>query len=125
MLHKELTHQIIGCAIEVHKELGTGYPEKIYQRALALELESKGLKFCSEYSMNIYYKGEKIGMRRVDFFIEDAVMLEIKAVEKLNDVCLVQTKNYLESYKLKIGLLINFGSMSLQFKRVFNNKLYN
>ncbi len=74
--------------------------------------------------MDICYKGTRIGRRRVDFLVEDTIMLELKAVDRLNDACLVQTKNYLVAYGLKIGLLINFGGLSLQFKRIYNNKLY-
>lgn len=109
----------------VHKELGTGYPEVIYHRALVLELELNGLNFLQEHSMDISYKGNKIGKRRMDFLIENTIMLEIKAIEELSDVCLVQAKNYLEASGIKIGLLINFGGLSLQFKRIYNNKLYN
>lgn len=108
----------------VHNELGTGYPERIYQRALALEFELNDIKFLQEHSMDICYKGTRIGRRRVDFLVEDTIMLELKAVDRLNDACLVQTKNYLVAYGLKIGLLINFGGLSLQFKRIYNNKLY-
>jgi GxxExxY protein len=89
-----------------------------------LEFESGGIKFLQERSMDIHYKGTKIGQRRVDFLVEDIIMLEIKAVDELNDTYLVQTKNYLEIHGIKIGLLINFGGLSLQFKRIYNNKLY-
>ncbi|MDF1496718.1 MAG: GxxExxY protein [Patescibacteria group bacterium] len=124
MKFEELTHKIIGRAMTFHHELGTGFPERIYQRALALELESVWIKFLEEHSMDICYKGTRIGRRRVDFLVEDTIMLEIKAVDELNDTCLVQTKNYLEIHGIKIGLLINFGGLSLQFKRIYNNKLY-
>lgn len=124
MQNEELTHKIIGSAMAVHGDLGTGYPEKIYQRALALEFAARDLKFLQEYWLDIRYRGVIIGKRRVDFLVEETVMLEIKAVDELNKKCLVQTKNYLESYGLKIGLLINFGGLSLQFKRIYNNKLY-
>ncbi|UII19406.1 GxxExxY protein [Fulvivirga ligni] len=122
MEHEELTHKIIGACMEVHGELGNGFQEVIYQRALAIELASRGLNFSREHEMEIQYKGEAIGTRRVDFFIEESVMLEIKAVINLEDVHLAQAMNYLEAYDLEIGLLINFGSKSLQFKRVHNNK---
>lgn len=116
--HSELTAQIIGAAIEVHKTLGNGFQEVIYQRALAIELEEVGLSFTREQEMQIEYKGRDIGTRRVDFFVEEKVMVEIKAVIKLEDVHLAQAINYLEVYNLEIGLLINFGSKSLGFKRV-------
>jgi GxxExxY protein len=117
-LHSEITAKIIGCAMEVHRTLGNGFQEVIYQRALAIEMAQQGLEFSREHEMQILYKGVDIGTRRVDFFVEGKVMLEIKAVIQLEDVHLAQAINYLEAYGLDIGLLINFGSRSLQFKRV-------
>ena len=113
-----LTGKIIGCAMEVHGIIGNGFQEVIYQRALAYEMQLQGLDFVREQEMQIIYKGRKIGKRRVDFFVEEQVMVEIKAVIELQDVHLAQAINYLEAYKLDVGLLINFGSRSLQFKRV-------
>ncbi|HEY3333134.1 MAG TPA: GxxExxY protein [Capsulimonadaceae bacterium] len=113
-----LTSQIIGCAMEVHKELGNGFQELIYQRALAIEMATHDLTFVREQEMPIFYKGQDIGTRRVDFFVADTVMVEIKAIIQLEDVHLAQALNYLEAYNLRIGLLINFGARSLQFKRV-------
>lgn len=104
--------------MEVHKFFGNGFQEVIYQRALAIEMQSQGLGFSREHEMDICYKGQIIGSRRVDFFIENKIMLEIKAVIVLEDVHLAQAINYLEAYGLEIGLLINFGSKSLEFKRV-------
>jgi len=104
--------------MEVHRILGNGFQEVIYQRALAIEMAQQGLSFSREHEMQIFYKGEDIGTRRVDFFVEDKVMVEIKAVVNLEDVHLAQAINYLEAYGLEIGLLINFGNISLQFKRV-------
>jgi GxxExxY protein len=116
--HSELTGKIIGCAMEVHKALGNGFQEVIYQRALEIEMASQGLSFSREQEMDIYYKGVKIGNRRVDFFVENKIMVEIKAVIQLEDVHLAQAINYLEAYGLEVGLLLNFGARSLQFKRV-------
>jgi GxxExxY protein len=121
MQHEQLTHTIIGCAMEVHTRLGSGFQEVIYQRALAMELRERAVAFLREYEMEIFYKAEKIGTRRVDFFVENKVMVEIKAVETLKDVHLAQAINYLEAYKLGTGLLINFGSASLDFRRLYNN----
>jgi GxxExxY protein len=118
--HSDLTAKIIGCAMEVHKILGNGFQEVIYQRALAIEMETQGLSFSREHEMQIFYKDKEIGTRRVDFFVEDKIMVEIKAIIQLEDVHLAQAINYLEAYKMEIGLLINFGSKSLQFKRVMN-----
>lgn len=118
----ELTGKIIGCAMEVHKYFGNGFQEVIYQRALSIEFSNQGLNFSREHEMEILYKGTKIGTRRVDFFVQEEVMVEIKAVIQLEDVHLAQAINYLEAYGLDIGLLINFGSRSMQFKRVMKPK---
>ena len=123
MLYKELTHRIIGCAMEVHSTLGNGFQEVIYQRCLAIELTNKGLNFHREFEMDIYYKSTHVGKRRADFLIEGSILLEIKALIQLEDAHLAQAMNYLEAYKLPIGLLINFGSKSLQYKRIHNNKI--
>ncbi len=114
----ELTGKIIGCAMEVHRILGNGFQEVIYQRALSIEMASQGISFSREHEMDILYKGQQIGQRRVDFFVEGKVMVEIKAIVQLEDVHLAQAINYLEAYGLEVGLLINFGNTSLQFKRV-------
>lgn len=123
MKYEDLTGKIIGCAMKVHSTLGNGFQEVIYQRALAIEFKKQELKFEREMEMSIYYEGVNIGTRRVDFFVEDFVMVELKAVIKLEDVHLAQAINYLEAYKMEIGLLINFGAKSLEFKRIHNNKL--
>lgn len=121
-LHGALTHRIIGCSMRVHSTLGNGFQEVIYQRALAIEMAYDGLKFEREKEMEIFYRGKNIGTRRVDFFVEGAIMVELKAQIKLEDVHLAQAMNYLEAYNMKIGLLINFGAKSLEFKRVHNNR---
>lgn len=120
MKHEDLTHKIIGCAMKVHSTLGNGFQEVIYQRALAIEMEKQGLGFKREMEMSIFYDGIDIGTRRVDFFVEDFVMVELKAIIHLEDVHLAQAMNYCQAYNLPIGLLINFGSKSLEFKRVYN-----
>ena len=124
MVHEQLTRRIIGCAMQVHKTLKSGFQEVIYQRALVIEFQFDGLQFEREQEMEIYYRDKSVGLRRVDFFVENSVMVEIKAVSKLEDVHLAQAMNYLECYKLHIGLLLNFGARSLEFKRVHNNRLY-
>lgn len=116
--HSEITKKIIGCAMKVHSTLGNGFQEVIYQRALAIEMSKNNLSFKREMAMNIYYDNEHIGTRRVDFFVEDKVMVELKALVNLEQVHLAQALNYLEAYKIEVGLLINFGSPSLQFKRL-------
>ena len=120
MQYEEITHKIIGCSMKVHSTLGSGFQEVIYQRALSIEFEKQGLGFRREMEMTIYYEGIHIGTRRVDFFVEDNIMVEIKAVSVLDDKHLAQAMNYLQAYKLPVGLLINFGSKSMEFKRVYN-----
>lgn len=122
MKEQELTGKIIGAAMEVHKILGNGFQEVVYQRSLAIEMQLQDIKYVREKEMPLQYKGFNVGTRRVDFFVENKVMVEIKAVINLEDVHLAQAINYLEAYNMDIGLLINFGSKSLQFKRVHNNK---
>lgn len=116
--HSALTGKIIGCALEVHKALGNGFQEVVYQRALAIELGLQGVSFEREKEMPLSYKGYDIGTRRVDFFVEELIMVEIKAVIQLDDVHLAQAINYLEAYNMEVGLLINFGSRKMDFKRV-------
>jgi GxxExxY protein len=120
--YSELTSKIIGCAMTVHSSLGSGFPEKIYQRALAIEFRLQGISFEWEKTMLVYYKGEQVGNRRVDFLVEQIIPVEIKAISALTDSDLAQAINYLEAQHLEIGLLINFGAKSLEFKRVINNK---
>lgn len=117
-----LTYNIIGCAMKVHGTLGNGFQEIIYQKALAIELENAGLSFYREKEIPIYYCGKEIGKRRVDFLIENEVMVELKALTKLEDVHLAQGLNYLVAYKLDKGLLINFGARSLEVKRLRHPK---
>jgi GxxExxY protein len=121
----QLTHKIIGCAMEVHKHLGNGFQEVVYQRALSIELNMQGIEHIREQEMPLQYKGYDVGTRRVDFFVEGKVMVEIKAIEKLEDVHKAQAINYCEAYNIADGLLINFGGKSLDFKRVYNKNLVN
>ena len=114
----ELTGKIIGCAMEVHRIMGNGFQEVVYQRCLAIEMTQQGIAFSREHEMDLIYKGYSVGTRRVDFFVEGEVMVELKAVSNLEDIHLAQAINYLEAYGLNVGLLINFGNTSLQFKRV-------
>jgi len=120
MIKDKLTYQIIGCAMKVHGALGNGFQEAIYQRALAIEMNKAKLSFSREMEMEIMYDDQQIGTRRVDFFVEDRIMVELKALIKLKDVHLAQAMNYCQAYKLPIGLLINFGAISLEYKRVYN-----
>ena len=106
----------------VHSALGNGFQEVIYQRALKIEMTDQRLSFAREQEMPVYYKGRQIGSRRVDFLMDNAVSVELKAISKLEEVHLAQAINYLEAYDLEVGLLINFGAKSLEFRRVANRK---
>ena len=120
--YKEITEKIIGSSMKVHSALGNGFQEVIYQRALEIEMLDAGVHFSREFKMPIYYKGKQIGERRVDFFVEEKIMVELKAIIELENVHLAQAKNYLEAYNMQVGLLLNFGSISLQVKRLENPK---
>ena len=120
--YKELTGKIIGAAMQVHKVLGNGFQEVIYQRALEIEMPYFGLNFNREFEMPIFYREQQIGTRRVDFLVEEVISVELKAIITLEDVHFAQAINYLEAYNLEVGLLINFGSKSLQIKRLINTK---
>jgi GxxExxY protein len=121
-IEDQLTFKIIGCAMKVHSTLGNGFQEVIYQRALALEMRKADLVFDRELEMTIFYDGEDIGTRRVDFLVEGEVLVELKALIKLEDVHLAQGLNYLVAYKLDKGLLINFGAKSIEVKRLRHPK---
>lgn len=118
--HSEITEKIIGASFEVHSFLGNGFQEVIYQRALAYEMSQRDLNFQREIEQDIYYKEltEPIGTRRADFVVQNKVLVELKAIKELEDVHMAQALNYLKAYRLEVGLLINFGSKSLTFKRL-------
>ena len=120
--HSALTSKIIGCAMEVHKALGNGFQEVIYQRSLAHELALQGISYSREHEMPVFYKGFAVGTRRVDFLVDGLISVELKAVIRIEDVHLAQAINYLEAYNLQVGLLINFGAKSLEFRRLQNKK---
>ncbi|MBN1988033.1 MAG: GxxExxY protein [Bacteroidales bacterium] len=121
-INDELTYKIIGCAMKVHNTLGNGFQEVIYQRALAIELKNEGINFARELEQPIFYNNIQIGTRRVDFLVEGKVMVELKALVKMEDVHLAQGLNYLVAYNLDKGLLINFGAQSLEVKRLRHPK---
>ena len=122
--YADTTKDIIGAAFKVHNTLGNGFQEVIYQRALGIELKNTQINFIREFEMPIFYSGEMIGTRRVDFLVENKITVELKAIIKLEDVHLAQAINYLEAYNLEIGLLINFGRKRLEYHR-FTNKKFN
>ena len=122
MLYSELTQKIIGCAFQVHSSLGNGFQEVIYQRALEIEMHKQCVNFVREFEMPIHYAGIQIGTRRVDFLVDQKISVELKANIILENVHLAQAMNYLEAYNLEVGLLINFGAKSPEFKRLTNKK---
>ena len=116
----ELTYKINGCAMKVHNTLGNGFQELIYQRCLALEFKKANIKYQREKEQTIFYNGFDVGTRRADFVVQNRLIVEIKAIINLEDVHLAQAKNYVVAYNFRVGLLINFGAKSLQFKKIFN-----
>ena len=121
-IRDDLTYQIIGCAMKVHRTLGGGFKEVIYQRCLAIEMERAGIDFGREVEQTIYYEDIEVGTRRADFVVADRVVVELKAITALEDVHIAQAKNYVVAYDFEIGLLINFGGKSLEYKRIFNDR---
>jgi len=120
--YKEITEKIIGASMKVHATMGNGFQEVIYQRALALQMEAEGLGYVRECNMQIFYLEKHIGDRRVDFFVADKICVELKPLLKLEPVHFAQARNYLEAFNVEVGLLINFGAISLEFKRLENPK---
>ena len=120
--YSELTGRIIGCAMRVHSALGNGFREGVYQRALEIEMADEGLAFSREQEMPVFYKGQRVGSRRVDFLVGSVVAVELKAVFNLEGAHYAQAKSYLEAFDLEVGLPLNFGARSLEVKRVGNPK---
>jgi GxxExxY protein len=118
----EITYKIIGCCMKIHRTLGNGFQEVIYQRCLDIELGKTGLSFEREKEQLIFYEGIQVGTRRADFTVEGKVIVELKAVIRLENVHLAQAKNYVVAYNFPVGLLINFGATSLEYKKIFNNR---
>ena len=114
----EITRRVIGCAMAVHSELGNGFQEVVYQRALRVEMEREGLSFSREHEVPIWFKGVQVGTRRVDFLVEEKVLVELMVVSELENVHISQVLNYLEAFELEVGLLMNLGRQSLDFRRL-------
>ena len=123
MKFEEITGKIIGYAMKVHSVMGYGFQEVIYQRCMAIEMHDNNINFMREYEMPIYYESQQVGTRRVDFFVENKIMVELKAISTLEDAHIAQAINYLEAYNAEVGLLLNFGNKSLEYKRLYNKKL--
>ena len=120
MQDDELTYKVIGCAMRVHNELGNGFQERIYQRSLGIELEMATIEFSREVEQPIFYNNMLVGNRKADFVVAEKIIVELKALACLEDIQIIQAKNYLVAFNFPIGLLINFGAGSLQYKRIFN-----
>ena len=120
MQDDELTYKVIGCAMRVHNVLGNAFQERIYQRSLGIELENASMVFRREVEKQIFYHNTNVGTRKVDFVVDEKIIVELKALTNLEDIHIIQDKNYLMAFDFPIGLLINFGAASLQYKRIFN-----
>jgi GxxExxY protein len=118
--YSDITEKIIGCSLNIHKQLGNGFPEVIYQRCLEIEFKKSNLKFKKEFEIPVFYNNIEVGKRRADFIVENVVLVELKAIQNIDDYCISQVLNYLKAFKIEVGLLINFGEKSLRFKRLIN-----
>ena len=119
--YHKITEKIIGCAMKVHRHFGMGFPGIVYKRALMIELEKIGLKFKQEIEKNIVYDDKLIYKRRLDLIIEEVVLVELKALKEIDNADYNQILNYLKVFKLEVGILLNFGAPTLQFKRLINS----
>ncbi len=121
LLYKELSYDVIGAAMAVHSELGHGFLEKVYQEALAIELSLRDIKFEREKKLNLMYKGHSlVAPYYADFVIDNKIIVELKALDSISPSHIAQTLNYLRATRLKLGLIVNFGTTSLQYERVIN-----
>jgi GxxExxY protein len=116
--HQDMTYEIIGAAMEVHSEIGPGYNEEVYQKALEIELRDRKIEFEPQKSIQIKFKGEMVGLRLLDFLIDDKVVVEIKALSHLDTTHEAQLISYLKATEREVSLLINFGAKELQYKRI-------
>jgi len=118
--HKELTREVIGAAMEVYNTLGCGFLESVYEEALTLEFRMRNIEFERQKPLDVFYKGTRVKQFVCDFLVADSVLVELKAIKELTGIDMGQVLNYLKSTNLKLGLLLNFGAGSLQYKRVIN-----
>ena len=125
MVNDELTYRVIGCAMKVHGTLGPGFQEVIYQRALAIEMGRAGIDFGREVEQAIFYDGVEIGSRRADFIVGNRVVVELKALSALENLHLAQVRNYVVAYGFELGLLLNFGALKLEYRRIYGGNRRN
>jgi GxxExxY protein len=123
MLYEELSKQIIGCCFEVSNELGIGFFEEVYEKALMVALRQKGLKAARQVELDVHFRGEKVGEFFADIIVEGKIILELKAVTALNNQHKAQLLNYLKASNLEVGLLINFGTTKIEYQR-YENRFY-
>lgn len=123
LAHGEITDRVIAAAIQVHRELGPGFIESIYEEALAVEFTRCGIQFVRQKTVPLFYREAHIGEHRLDFFVEDCIVVELKAVKELEDVHYAVVRSYLKAASAEHGLLLNFSAMPLTIKRVIYNQL--
>jgi GxxExxY protein len=121
IIYPELSHKIMGCVFEVHKTLGPGFTENIYEEALTYELSRRNIPFKRQETLEVTYKNQVVGLQRLDIIIDDKIILELKSVSELNDLFKQQLLSYLRSSAMKLGILINFGTSRVQYTRIVNN----
>jgi GxxExxY protein len=121
-MRDKMIYNVIGCMIEVHKELGPGFLESVYRSAVAIEFQNKGLLFEQEKEITLYYKGDIIGVHRLDLFVDNELVVELKTVEELHKKHYAQVRSYLKAVKKSIGLLVNFADFQLDARKVELNK---
>ena len=117
-MNYEISKEVIGCAMKVHREMGCGFLERVYENALAIELRQKGVDFERQVSLRVHYNGEPVGHYIADIIVGNELLLELKALQSITGSCKSQLLNYLKASGLPAGLILNFGSKSLEFKRM-------
>ncbi|PIP13279.1 MAG: GxxExxY protein [bacterium (Candidatus Stahlbacteria) CG23_combo_of_CG06-09_8_20_14_all_40_9] len=118
-LYEELTYKIVGIGMKIHRELGPGFLEAVYEEAMIIELQKAGIIFKNQVELDVYYRGEKLNKKyRADFIIDDKVLVELKGTHGLTETDEAQMINYLKATKLQVGLMLNFGKSSLEWKRI-------
>ncbi|MCK5270836.1 MAG: GxxExxY protein [Sedimentisphaerales bacterium] len=120
LLYSDLTYKVIGAAMEVHKNLGAGFLESVYEEALAYEFELQNILYERQKNIIVYYKNKKVKQFISDFMVDEKVVVEIKAIKNITDIEKAQLINYLKATGLKVGMLFNFGADSLEYKRFVN-----
>ena len=124
LVHGGLTGKIIGAAMEIHRQLGPGFLEGVYEEALAYELELQNINFEKQKEIPVFYKNKQVKQYTCDFLVDDKVIVELKAIKEITEIDKIQVINYLKASGIEVGLLFNFGQKSLEYKRLVNTKKY-